>query len=354
MWTLTDDGSVTDQDGRVIFFSIQRFVEDICIGGGCLICGSAKATGEFNDEHILPIWILRRYNLFDRRLVLPNGHSTKYGSYTIPCCAKCNSLLGKVLEHPISNAVKQGEKGLVDFISKHPQNLLTVFTWLALLFIKTHLRDGTLRLELDRRRGDEPISALYEWETLHHIHAVVRSLFTGASIHRDVFGSVFILPVKHEVDPPFDFVDLYASHTILISMDDWAILGVLNDSGGVMGMYADRVRRMTGPLSNIQLREVLAEIACLNLHISDRPRFRSEFDIEQETIGIVAQRPALAMDRLRAEVRGALLHRAVQDMLPYIRLPGVAQQDVEAAIKSGQVSFLFDGQGEFIRQHVAA
>jgi hypothetical protein len=30
VWTTTSDGSIIDQNGKVIFFSIRRFIDDIC------------------------------------------------------------------------------------------------------------------------------------------------------------------------------------------------------------------------------------------------------------------------------------------------------------------------------------
>ncbi len=72
-WVQTSDGSVEDEAGKVILFSITRFVRDICQGDCCFICGAKSRSKEFNDEHILPEWLLRRFNLFGRFITLPNG-----------------------------------------------------------------------------------------------------------------------------------------------------------------------------------------------------------------------------------------------------------------------------------------
>ena len=61
MWTKASDGTVLDKDDRVVFFSTERFVKDICLGNCCFICGVAPGSVEFNDEHILPDWLLRRH-----------------------------------------------------------------------------------------------------------------------------------------------------------------------------------------------------------------------------------------------------------------------------------------------------
>jgi len=95
MWLQTQDGSIVDKTGKVIFFSTERFVKDICHGGCCFICGVEPSSVPFNDEHILPNWLLRKYDLHNHTITLPNGEEVKYGGYTIPCCESCNQLMGQ-------------------------------------------------------------------------------------------------------------------------------------------------------------------------------------------------------------------------------------------------------------------
>jgi len=32
MWTYDVDGSIIDQSGKIIFFSLERFIRDVCLG----------------------------------------------------------------------------------------------------------------------------------------------------------------------------------------------------------------------------------------------------------------------------------------------------------------------------------
>jgi len=58
----------TGEPKRFLYFSLPRFISDICQGTDCFICGAKSTSAQFNDEHILPDWILRRYDLRDRAL----------------------------------------------------------------------------------------------------------------------------------------------------------------------------------------------------------------------------------------------------------------------------------------------
>jgi hypothetical protein len=75
---VTEDGSIIDRAGKVIFFSAQRFVDDICLGNCCFICGARPEEKPFNNEHILPEWLLRRYDLFTKTIMLPNDRMVRY------------------------------------------------------------------------------------------------------------------------------------------------------------------------------------------------------------------------------------------------------------------------------------
>jgi hypothetical protein len=143
MWTKTHDGSIVDTSGRVIYFSTERFVNDICLGDCCFICGAKPSEKKFNNEHILPEWLLRRFDLFARVITFPNDTTVRYDRYTVPCCDECNSLMGEVVEKPISEVVEGGAQAINDFASKG--NLLKLVVWMGLIFLKTHLKDRSLQ-----------------------------------------------------------------------------------------------------------------------------------------------------------------------------------------------------------------
>jgi hypothetical protein len=346
MWTKTQDGSIVDTSGKVIYFSTDRFVHDICLGDCCFICGAKPSEKKFNNEHILPEWLLRRFDLFGRTITLPTGIPVRYDRYTVPCCAECNSLMGEVVETPISEVVQGGAQAVNDFASK---NLLKLFVWMGLIFLKTHLKDRSHRVHLDKRKGDEKIADEYEWEQLHHIHCVVRCFYNGCTVDQKAIGSFLSVPVRAPGSSDrFDFGDLYLPQTMLLRLADVAMSTVFNDSGGAMSYFWQKLEKITGPLSALQLREVMVELAYLNLHLKTRPTFQTECDIIEESCRIIATRPKLDFPDMDRKVRGKLLHHAVQHALPHLQFVGYSQEEVLAGIKAGNFSFLFNNKGEFI------
>lgn len=194
MWKKTPDGSIIDAHGRVIFFSTERFVNDVCLGHCCFICGATQNGKAFNDEHIFPEWLLRRYDLFSKTIVLPNGMPFRYDRNTVPCCAECNSLMGEVVEGPISRVVRGGADAINAFILDG--NLLKMIVWMGLIYLKAHLRDRFNRLHLDARKGVQKLSDEYEWDRLHHIHSIVRCFYTDCQVEKEAIGSFLAMPVN--------------------------------------------------------------------------------------------------------------------------------------------------------------
>ena len=132
------DGTILSSDNRILYFSWDRFKSDICEGTCCFICGMPKNGNEFNDEHILPNWILRKFDLHRQSITLPNGQTLKYGSYKIPCCVTCNSLLGEELENPLSTVLSGG----LDSVAQHHQ-IIVFFTSVGIassqIYVRAHV-----------------------------------------------------------------------------------------------------------------------------------------------------------------------------------------------------------------------
>jgi hypothetical protein len=348
-WRKTLDGSFEDHTGRVLFFSKERFVMDICLGRCCFICGAQPGSKAFNDEHVIPDWILRKFNLFDSTLNLPNGGTIKYARYKVPCCAECNSLMGRQIEERISKVVNAGPDAVQNHIAAG--NALEVFVWLGLIFLKTHLKDRDIRINPDLRKPGEKIGDLYDWQSLHHMHCLVRCFVNGARLEKEVFGSLAAFASKSEgrVDP-FDYGDVYDAQTMLLRIGDVALVTSFNDACGALQGAEPRLKRIDGPLSEIQAREVMVDFAFMNLSLKERPTFYTECDMKNETLTEKAVMPVqFELDELDYTLRGKLLRMAFGKNLIEAQFVGKTREEIEQAIDAGMLTVLFDDDGKFIK-----
>ena len=102
LYRIVTDKKTVIQDGKILFLSLEDFKSKIVGGNVCFICGCEAGSKPFNDEHVIPNWILRRYELHSKRIDLSNSSSLRYGQFTVPCCVDCNAELAKVYETPLS------------------------------------------------------------------------------------------------------------------------------------------------------------------------------------------------------------------------------------------------------------
>ena len=341
----TQDGSLVDSEGKIIYFSIERFVRDIGEGNCCFICGRSPSSVEFNDEHILPDWILRDYALEGKSIHLPNGAAFEYSRYKIPCCEECNAEMGRRFENPISEIVKGGFDSLQTHIERAGTTLL--FVWMTLIFLKTHLRDKHFRFNLDRRQPPDPISGLYDWESLHHAHVVARSFYTRAVLTKEVFGSFIIWPVRSDMTyDNFDYFDLYEPRTVALRLGNIGLLAVLNDACAAINISEPLLDRLGNPLSEIQFRELMARLAYVNLQLKSRPVFRSSLN-ENGDYRIEAVLPTtceIVHDKAKL---GRIMSAVLGTFLPSITPRHGDRDQFLSALNSGDATFLFDEHGKF-------
>ncbi|HVR57226.1 MAG TPA: hypothetical protein VMT72_10405 [Pseudolabrys sp.] len=348
-WTKTDDDSIVDDSGKVIYFSTQRFIKDIALGNCCFICGAAPDTKPFNDEHVFPKWLLQRYGLFARTITLPNGRPVRYDRHTVPCCEQCNTLMGRRIEQPMSRALDGSPHAVQDFVASGGG--LELFVWMGLIYLKLHLKNKTNRKVLDPRVDAGMIADDYDWYLLHHLHTVIRCFYADTVIEPEVFGSLMVYPVRVEGSlDEFDFGDLHATQTMMLRLGRTAIFVVFDDSKGAQSYIQHTMYpRLTGPISELQAREIMVEFAMLNFHLKDRPIYQSLCDTEKEEHTIIArlsEKPEL--DGWDLDARGQLMWDAIGHAWSTFPSLGSTEEEVKRAVLTGKISVLWDDNGNFI------
>ena len=92
-----------------VYIDTDTFIDLVSERTRCLICCEPLNGKVANREHVLPKWILRKYDLYDKEITLPHDYKARqYGGHTMPCCKDCNSLLGKKLEQPVRQLTQGG------------------------------------------------------------------------------------------------------------------------------------------------------------------------------------------------------------------------------------------------------
>jgi hypothetical protein len=158
-----------------------------------------------------------------------------------------------------------------------------------------------------------------------------------------VIGSLAILPAKQRTHiSPFDYIDNYPSQSMLLRMDDICMVAVLNDAQASLQGFPE-IRRITGPLSPPQMREILAHLSHMNLNLIERPRFSSHIDPDGAYLLGVELPESWRIGTDHLEVFGDLMLRWCHEFLV-----GDPQEEEKLRwMKQRRLSFLWDDRGRF-------
>lgn len=337
--------TIQDIDGRTLYFGLQDFLDKIVKGDCCFICGSSPDTKIFNDEHVIPDWILKKHNLHSKRTTLPNGAATIYGSYKIPCCQECNSQLGKEVEEPISKLLNKSYTEIISHINSNPSIVHDIFRWLCLIYLKTHLKDRSFKNELDRRLDSGTIADYHDWEEIHHIHTIARAHYTNAFIDLKVYGTIFIVPVLLEKDETtFDYFDSRTGQVVALQLEDFCIIACLNDSCAGYNYFLPKFEKISGPLTRIQIREIASHLYYINFYLEHRPQFYSTIGDNGYEINVELPEKLELHKEQKTLPFGEIIYGFASQILPFDQLG----QEFAEKVKTGRWTWLFNEIGEFI------
>jgi hypothetical protein len=177
---------------------------------------------------------------------------------------------------------------------------------------------------------------------------MIRKIYTNAIVDIRTQGSMFILPALFKPGiGNFDFVTNTEGKSIMLKIDGFCIICVLNDSCAANSKYNETIARLTGPLTPIQLREVFCHASYININLKQRPQYFSIYDNNNEKYYIHARVPEYCelIERENVEIPiGELLTKYCSPMIGKVD----NKEQILIWIKEGKYNFLFDETGEFI------
>ena len=331
----------------------DKFIKDICSENTCFLCGLPYSDELFNMEHVIPDWIHNSHKLPSYKTILGNETTYPYASHKIPCCKSCNSMLGERVEKPMSKILQHGIAGLVKHINEH--GIMLPYLWLALIFIKHSIHDKKLRKYRDRRMPDIKLSEDIEWNEFYHVYTLVRTLLfaENANIGKGCIGSFLVLSamVDDSKFHSFDYADFTLTQSAMIRYNDVIIAASFNDACGAINGIRNRMSRVKGPLGIAQAREILLDMAVVNVHMKNRPTFSYKVSWDGTRHELCAHVPdKFEMYDVDMALRGELSLTAYRGIIDTLRIDDSSSTpEVIEKLRTGTVSFLFDANGEFIR-----
>lgn len=264
------DGSIIFEDGTVFHWSPSRLNRLVSTDNTCFLCGRDRSTTDFDEEHVLPQWILRDFNLKNEKVALPNNQLVPYYKYKIPCCERCNKWFGRNLETPMKNIVARASDNPKERILG--ANTELVYSWLANLQFKLSLKDfhWLWSKNPSLHEGSIALAAGTDVNNLITAHMFLRTFPFDIRVNPNAIGNLTKLTAAPS-EIKFNFKNSTDDQNIFIKFGRialFATFGDCNHSSSEMDPYFNK-----GEYSDLQLIEIFCRQSTFQHCLLSRPNF---------------------------------------------------------------------------------
>ncbi|MCL2019174.1 MAG: hypothetical protein FWG70_05370 [Oscillospiraceae bacterium] len=246
----------------------------------CFLCGELLNDEIRTDEHVYPRWLQNKFDLRDKKLTLLNGSLIPYRKLTIPCCVRCNKIMGETLEKPIERAVSIGYDSFIKLDEK------IIFKWLNKLSYGILYKELSLKNKISEPQSD----SIYSKESLkkHEIQfTFLQSIIHDVNYIEEPW-SILIFKIESSFTPQYWAYDNPFYKTFFIKMNDIGIIAHLMDNGCQKGLFMEHEEMkefLYRELHPIQYFELCAKIFYKSILFNKNPFYTvSWFEEKLNTI----------------------------------------------------------------------
>lgn len=184
------------------------------------ICFLCKEPKDVTLEHVFPKWLQKKFNLWDKTIVLLNGSKIQYRNVVIPCCSKCNGIYLSKIEDKVRNWVINGSEIDDD----------TLFLWLSKIQFGLHYKEMFLKNNI----ADRNSKMIIEPDKIFNRKS--QNLFLFKILNMVSFGNFkpYSMTIVNLVDSPEDryfYVDSTDHYFTSIIMGKIGIVISMEDDG---------------------------------------------------------------------------------------------------------------------------
>ena len=234
----------------------------------CFLCGKRLCDSNRSDEHVFPKWVLKKFDLWDEKLILLNGSTIPYRKLTIPCCTKCNTHFLKNLESKVCKAVSQG------FSAVRRLDDWTLFAWTGKILYGLLYKELFLKAD-QRQSGKSPIINRQFLEQFRMHHLFLQGIRIPIQFSGFFPATILVFRTQSPSNPTlqWDFRDSPISLFVSIRMGKVGIISVLQDGGTTSGSRDSILSLKSMSLHPIQFRELSAVMHYRSLLLNRVPKF---------------------------------------------------------------------------------
>lgn len=236
----------------------------------CFLCGRVLNEKNKTEEHVIPKWLQKEFNLWDQEIKLLNGTFLTYRHLTIPCCLECNNIHLEPFEKKVRETYLGG------YVAFQKLDKETIFLWLGKIYFGIMYRELFLKLDIkDKQKGTITDA---EYLKTFNSHFLFLQGIRGNHSFKDCFPAsihVFKTQKPNNKEGQWDFMDSHNALFISIRMGEIGIISPLQDFGATKQMEDLLDHHRDIDLHPLQFREMTAKILYKRLLMNRTPKFVS-------------------------------------------------------------------------------
>lgn len=249
----------------------------------CFLCGCLLDETNYSEEHVIPKWLQRKFDLWNSKLILLNGTSIKYKDLKIPCCKICNNTMSKKIENPIERGVSEGYEEFIKMDEK------IIFQWLNKISYGFLFKELSLRAQLSNPDSDPIYKAEYLRE--HKMqYLFLKSLISNTTFVNNPW-SILIFKINPDGFESYWAIDNPFIKTFCIRMNDIGVVTHLMDNGYNKGFFMEHPEMrelLEKTLHPIQFAELCARFIYKSSLFYRDPFYITVFDENLSPNSIIA------------------------------------------------------------------
>lgn len=201
----------------------------------CFLSGEDLNSTE-EKISVFPKWILDRYDLNDKTIVMLAENAVKYPDLKLPCSSKVYSQYIDPLEQEIEAAFTSGYEAVKELPHK------TLFQWISKLVYGVLYNDIVFGIRQQTAKGKLFTLSPYMAKKISNLHQMLQSLIIPMEFEKDPW-SIEVVKLNYSKDI-FNYKDETKNLNFSLGMNGFGIIACLQDNGENALFHQDLIQQI--------------------------------------------------------------------------------------------------------------
>ena len=269
----------------------------------CVMCRELIDPETKTDEHIYPKWLQHQFNLWNKKLVLPNGIGMPYRMITVSCCKECNGGAMSAWENIIKKAVAEGYDAFIKLDEE------IIVWWIYKLYYTKLVKELSLKKDIKDPKSENIFTEAFlaKYNTIYYY---MSELLKGVKFDSPKPYELYIYRT-YKCDW-FDYIDDISDHVVYLVMNDIVLICALDNFEFLRVQYQKEIQKLEelDVVNPYQALELYCKIAYYKSHY----KFNTEHSTRIDSSGVTISSRVIDLEQPK-EFDGMELYMTMKELM---------------------------------------